>query len=109
MKILRSDQQRLSRYVQGGTTTVFNQGRRLGWWERKLFTTSSTDIEFTITPKYQYRPDILAYDLYGDSELQWFIMQYNNVIDLYSDFITGNVITLPTESRLRTELLSKSL
>lgn len=83
-------------------------GNRLGWWERKIFEKSTSDVPFTITPKYQYRPDRLAYDLYGRANLQWFVLQYNNVIDLHIDFAVGKTIILPTKSRLFTELLSKT-
>lgn len=102
----RSDQQTGGRYVQGGTVDV--NGRRLGWWERKVFTKSPTDIPFTITSQYARRPDKLAYDLYGRASLQWFIMQYNNISDLNVDFLVGAKITLPTASRLFSELLTKS-
>lgn len=102
----RSDQQPGGRYVQGGTVDV--NGNRLGWWERKVFSKSPTDVTYTITAKYAHRPDLLAFDLYGRSTLQWIIMQYNNVSDLYEDFKVGDTIVLPTRSRLYGELLSQT-
>lgn len=102
----RSDQQRQGRYVQGGTVTVVG-GDKLGWWERKVLPRSTSDIPFTITPKYEYRPDRLAYDIYGRANLQWFVLQYNNIVDLYTDFTVGKTIVLPTRARLFAELLSK--
>lgn len=104
----RSDQYNKGRYSQGGKVSVLGGGTRLGWWERKVLPKDSSDVPFTITPKYKYRPDRLAYDIYGDSELQWFVMQYNNVTDLFVDFNVGKVVSLPTKTRLYTELLSKS-
>jgi hypothetical protein len=106
MAFRRSDQQRGGRYVQGGTVEL--KGNKIGWWERKLFERSPTDIMYTITAKYANRPDLLAFDLYGRATMQWFIMQYNNVSDLYTDFNEGTIITLPTRGRLFGELLSKS-
>lgn len=103
---MRSDQQPGSRYVQGGTITL--TGKRIGWWERKTFPTSPTDIQYVISSKYAYRPDLLAYDMYGRANLQWFVLQYNNVTDLYEDFREGKVILLPSRSRLFSELLSKT-
>lgn len=103
----RSDQQRGGRFVQGGKAEV--KGKRLGWWERVVYEKSPTDITYTITAKYAQRPDLLAFDLYGRATLQWFIMQYNTVSDVYEDFTEGTVITLPTRSRLFGELLSKSV
>lgn len=106
MGFLRSDQQRGGRMVQGGSVDLI--GNRLGWWERKLLPRSPTDITYTITAKYAHRPDLLAYDLYGRASLQWFVMQYNNVVDLYDDFGEGVEVILPTRARLFGELLSKS-
>lgn len=103
----RSDQQSGGRFVQGGRADI--KGTRLGWWERKVFTKSPTDIMYTVTAKYAHRPDLLAFDLYGRSTLQWFVMQYNNVSDLYEDFNEGKVIYLPTRGRLFSELLSSTL
>lgn len=103
---VRSDQQIGGRYVQGGEVTL--KGKRLGWWERKIYEKSPTDIPFTITALYSRRPDKLAYELYGKASLQWFIMQYNNVVDINVDFVTGTKIVLPTKARLFSELLSRT-
>lgn len=106
MAFKRSDQQRGGRYLQGGTVEL--RGDKLGWWERKLFDRSPTDVSYTITSKYANRPDLLAFDLYGRANLQWFVMQYNNALDVYTDFNEGTTIVLPTRGRLFGELLSKS-
>lgn len=104
--INKSNEQSSGRYVHGGRVEI--KGNRLGWWDRVIFKRAATDIIYTISAKYRYRPDLLAYDLYGSSKLQWFIMQYNNVSDLFEDFAEGTEITLPTKSRLFSELLSRS-
>lgn len=106
MTVQRSDQQKGGRYVQGGTSDV--SGNRIGWWERKVFTKSPTDIVYTITSRYANRPDLLAYEMYGRASLQWFIMQYNAVSDLYQDFNEGDVILLPDRGRLFGELLTQT-
>lgn len=106
MAYQRSDQQRSGRYVQGGSVEVV--GKRLGWWERKVFPKAASDVEYTVTRKYAGRPDLLAFDLYGQATLQWFVMQYNTISDLNEDFTEGTVITLPTKARLFSELLTKS-
>lgn len=55
------------------------------------------DIEFSITSLYMHRPDLLAYDLYGDSQLWWvFAVRNKDVLkDPIYDFIPGQVIYLP--------------
>ena len=102
---VKSNKQQEGRYVQGGK--VDDYGNRLGWWERRVFPTSDTDVEFTVISRYNRRPDLLAYDLYGKATLQWFILQYNNISDI-TTFEHGLTITLPTRSRLFSELLSKN-
>lgn len=101
----RSDQQTGGRYVQGGTVSV--NGNKLGWWERTIFVKSPLDIQYVIGSKYNRRPDLLAYDVYGKATLQWFILQYNNLSDINVDFVEGTQISLPTKSRLFGELLSR--
>lgn len=104
MPFRRSDQRRDGRYVHGGLTTP--NGNRLGWWERRVFDASPTDISFVVTKKYAFRPDLLAYDMYGRSNLMWFILQYNNVSDISVDFVEGIELRLPTAQRLFGELLT---
>ena len=87
-----------SRYVKGGTTEQYTT--RLGWWERNIFVKQSSDIPFTITSKYVYRPDLVSQDLYGIDNLGWFIMQYNNLIDVNEEFVLNTVLTLPSASRI---------
>lgn len=63
---------------------------------------TADDILFTITKTYEYRPDKLAYDLYGDSNLWWvFSMRNkNSITDPIWDFKVGNSIYLPKKSTL---------
>jgi hypothetical protein len=102
----RSDQQNGGRYQKGGTSEVVNGGIR--WWERRIYKKSPTDIKYTIPRRYQHRPDLLAYDLYGKASMQWFILQYNTIIDIMDEFVEGAEIYLPTTARLYGEILSSS-
>ena len=56
-----------------------------------------SDIYWEITPVYEYRPDLLAYDLYTDSRLWWVFASRNpnRLKDPYFDFVTGVGIYLP--------------
>lgn len=99
----QSNKQPGGRYSQGGKVDDFVD--RLGWWERKVFPPSSTDVSLTLTAEYNRRPDVLAYDLYGKAGLQWFILQYNTISDI-TTFEQGLTIIVPTRARLFNELLS---
>lgn len=64
------------------------------------------DILYTIGPQYENRPDLLAFDLYGESALWWVFTQRNLDVlqDPIFDFVTGTKIYLPKNSSLRTVL-----
>jgi Base plate wedge protein 53 len=60
------------------------------------------DYLYTIEPQYTHRPDLLAYDLYGDPALWWVFTQRNlDVIqDPIFDFVPGTQIYIPQMSKL---------
>ena len=56
-----------------------------------------SDIYWEITLVYEYRPDLLAFDLYADSRLWWVFASRNpnRLPDPYFDFVAGVGIYLP--------------
>ena len=64
------------------------------------------DVIYEITTPYSYRPDLLAYDLYGKRELWWVFAQRNMDVlqDPIFDFVPGTKIYIPKNSGLRTVL-----
>ena len=48
-----------------------------------------------ITPKYEYRPDLVSSRFYGDPSFWWKIMEANNIKDIL-DFKTGLSVILPS-------------
>ena len=66
----------------------------------------SDDLEFVITTTYQYRPDLLAYDLYQDAGLWWVFYQRNpNALTAPPlDFKAGVRIYLPKITTLKSTL-----
>ena len=63
----------------------------------------SDDFLYTIESQYQYRPDLLAYDLYGNARLWWIFVQRNMEVikDPIYDFEVGKKIYLPKKSNLQ--------
>lgn len=61
------------------------------------------DLQFTINQTYQYRPDLLAYDLYDTATLWWVFYQRNpNTLQAPPlDFSMGTTIYLPKITTLR--------
>lgn len=64
------------------------------------------DLTFTINTTYQYRPDLLAFDLYGIAGLWWVFYQRNpNTLTAPPmDFKVGTLIYLPKISTLKSAL-----
>lgn len=56
-----------------------------------------TDVYWEITPTYNLRPDMLAYDLYQSSKLWWVFAQRNpnKLFDPLFDFVSGVKIYIP--------------
>jgi hypothetical protein len=64
---------------------------------------SPDDKYYTIESKYEFRPDLLAHELYGDSGY-WYVFILRNMDKLEDpiyDFTTGKEIRLPNPRALR--------
>lgn len=55
---------------------------------------------FKITSKYKHRPDLLSYDMFGDSNLWWVFSLYNRdiLVDPIYDMVPGIEIVMPASS-----------
>ena len=64
------------------------------------------DVLYTVQTQYTYRPDLLAYDLYGSEKLWWVFAQRNmDVIkDPVYDLVAGVKIYLPKGDNLAQQL-----
>jgi len=64
------------------------------------------DLTFVINTTYQYRPDMLAYDLYQNAALWWVFYQRNpNTLTAPPlDFVVGVQIFLPKMPTLKSAL-----
>ena len=75
----------------------------IGRYSHRKITASEDDVEFEIEAKYHHRPDLLAYELYGNSGLYWVFMLRNmNIIrDPLWGFEAGLTIYRPTNVRIQ--------
>jgi hypothetical protein len=66
----------------------------------------SDDLPFLINQTYQYRPDLLAYDLYDSAGLWWVFYQRNpnTLTKPPLDFVINTLIYVPKLSTLRSTL-----
>ena len=78
----------------------------LDFFVPRTITAEDDDISYTIDRIYAYRPDLLAFDLYGNPRLWWVFAQRNpdSIEDPVYDFAPGVVIQLPKLSNLQKDL-----
>jgi hypothetical protein len=100
-----------SRYVQGGTTDIIGTnttGNILGFWDERedVPINQVDDIQFVLTSDYNLRPDKIASDYYGRTDVTWEILNYNQIIDVNEEFITGAMIRIPSAIRLFGQILT---
>ena len=90
-----------SPYFGTSQTEVF-----LDYFNPRMLTADYDDISYTIDRIYAYRPDLLAYDLYGSSRLWWVFAQRNpnEIEDPIYDFAPGITIQIPKLSNLQNDL-----
>jgi hypothetical protein len=81
-------------------------GNFLDVMTNRTITQHSDDVLYEIDSVYQYRPDMLASDLYGSSALWWVFAQRNpNVLkDPLMDFRAGVQIFIPKKTTLQQDL-----
>jgi len=72
----------------------------------RTITAEQDDVTYIITRTYAYRPDLLAFDLYGTPRLWWVFAQRNPdaIEDPIYDFAPGKTIQLPKLSNLKNDL-----
>ena len=73
---------------------------------RRRFAIEGDDQVYTIERTYAYRPDLLAYDLYGSPRLWWVFAQRNpdEIEDPIYDFKPGVTIKLPKPGNISNDL-----
>ena len=83
--------------------TPFTKSGALGLLAIRAVPAESDDIQYTLGTQYTYRPDLLAYDMYGTPKLWWVFAQRNmDVIkDPIYDMVAGTTIYLPKPETLR--------
>lgn len=97
---MRSVYKQSSRYYETPITEFY-----LDIWTPVFAVPSDNDRLFQLDPRYNKRPDLLSYDLYGTVNYWWIFALRNmdTLIDPINDFLTGVIIYVPTLTSLTTE------
>jgi hypothetical protein len=93
-----------SKYSPYYTTSQSNG--YLDIWNSSNIPALADDILFTVTKSYEYRPDLLAYDLYGQVNLWWVfaVRNLDTIQDPIFDLQAGTKIYLPQLTTLKSSL-----
>jgi hypothetical protein len=72
----------------------------LGYWIPPTVGPASTDVLIELTPRYEGRPDLLSFDLYGTPRLWWTFSLVNPDLlkDPLGDMKAGLQIYVPTKT-----------
>jgi len=86
--------------------TTIRNNQYLDFLQIRPIPAEDDDILYKVQPQYAYRPDLLAYDLYGSHKLWWVFTQRNmNVLkDPINDLVPGVQIYLPKGTNLQRQL-----
>jgi Base plate wedge protein 53 len=81
-------------------------GPFLDLWKSVSIPEDVTDALYQIDPPYNLRPDLLAYDIYQDSNLWWVFAVRNPdvLVDPLFSFVAPNIIYVPSKT-----VISKAL
>lgn len=74
--------------------------------KHRSITKNPDHIDYVIQPQYNYRPDLLANDLYNDPNLWWVFKERNPSVldDPIFDFVAGVEIKVPPLSLIKNAL-----
>lgn len=92
------------------STSPYAATRQTSWhignYVHRNIPSDGGDMQVTIELKYNHRPDLLAYDLYGNPSYWWVFCNRNpNIIrDPIWDFEAGKAIIVPSHQHLKATL-----
>lgn len=95
--------------IYKGTSPYFKTTDENGYLDfltYRFIPSESDDILFEVTKNYEYRPDLLAHDLYRDVNLWWVFAVRNNTVlkDPIFDLEAGIKIYLPKLTTIKAAL-----
>lgn len=85
-------------------TPVYNG--YLDIYQSILIPDHSEDVTYVIDKQYEYRPDLIAYDIYNTPNLWWVfaVRNPNTIKDPIYDFLAGATIKIPSKNYLQSLL-----
>lgn len=93
----------MAQYTQSSPWSITPQNNLyLELLEIRPVPAEADDFRYVIESHYKHRPDLLAFDLYGNPKLWWVFVQRNMSVlrDPIYDFDAGTVIYIPKKSNL---------
>ena len=82
-----------SRYVKSKVINIDGHAT-LSIYKRRNYPPNEADRFVTLTPPYEYRPDLVSFDVFGIPDFWWRILEANNMMDIMQ-FKAGKNIRVP--------------
>lgn len=90
---LQADENEVNRYKRF-TQLAVGGGSKVQFVRKDMMKIEGPYEAFYVTAKYEYRPDLLAFELYGSSLYAWSILAVNHFKTIY-DIVAGTYIYVP--------------
>lgn len=88
---------------------IYNGVTTYGLWKRPKFLSEPQDEDnigiYQVSASVEGRPDLIAYELYGQSELYWILIDFNKVVDVFGWPLAGTTLRYPFDILIYPELL----
>jgi hypothetical protein len=82
-------------------TPAYNNGTEVIFGLRQeVIVPDPTDKIVAVTQPFEGKLDVLAYELYGNTELWWVIAELNQIVDPLTEIKLGLQLRVPTKERL---------
>ena len=94
-----------SRYAGSDVLVYYGDNKVLTFetYKRQAIDLSNNDKYKIINAGEEYRPDITSYRAYGTPDFWWYILEANNIFDIF-DYKAGKNIRVPAAPDLRNSL-----
>jgi len=74
-------------------------------WQRPNIVFASADAaRHAVTPRTEYRPDLISYDYYDTVDYWWAIMDVNEIRDVFTELVRGTVVVVPPLGAIQSAL-----
>lgn len=85
---------------------LYDNNETYGRWKNPITDTLTNNTSvYVVDNAHEGRPDLIAYELYGNASLDWLLITMNNATESLNWPRAGTTITVPLRSFVASELI----